>query len=349
MAAHRPGPYHDPVTAAAPRPGSEDGTRMEIRDWLRTLGDRVRLLVIIPLAAALIALLIGVIAPTSYRSVATVPLACAGSDGGPITLVCTQQAADFSAAVESEAVREDVSRETGVPLGDLGTVEVRRSGQSSIIAVTYTGTDEAKARAAAESFSQHAFRLLGLADLDAAEAKVEAANTLMDTAERALQEAEAEAGLVYSEELVGNYAARYSAWLDELNAAETEAERQRAQLKVDQVGAKLALAQGLELLNSRRAAALTVLIGASSDVAKARGALIAAEQPIATTEPRAQSKPQAVAQQVIFAAVFGFVLAVGLLVLLVLLQSGRNLMGSVGHQDDDKPAEFPRRSAAGRN
>ena len=30
---------NDPVTAAAPRPGSEDGTRMEIRDWLRTLGD----------------------------------------------------------------------------------------------------------------------------------------------------------------------------------------------------------------------------------------------------------------------------------------------------------------------
>jgi subunit length determinant Wzz-like protein len=326
---------------------------VEIRDWLRALGDRVRLLVIVPLAAALIALLIGLVSPSQYRSTATVTLSGESGDGGPVTLVTTQRVADFSAAVTSQAVLSRTSAETGVPAGQLADAEVKRIAQSGIVEVAFTGTDESMVKPATTDLARNAFRLLAQADLDAATAKAQAAQDLVTNVENELTAAQNQSGLTYSDDLVDQASRRYTDALDAYNKALADGVQSEIDARkeiLDQKAARLSDARSLQLLNSRRVAATTVLIQANSDVAAADGARISADTfTIPTTQATPLGKLKDVAQKVIFAGVFGFVLAAGLLVLLVLIQ-GRADEGS----DDDEepratPSIFPGRRAADRS
>lgn len=323
---------------------------MEIRDWLRALGDRVRVLVIIPLAAALIALLVGLIAPTRYHSTATVVLPEVNAVG-PITVAVTQRVADFGAAVKSEAVKEVVAAETGVPVSELDEVTVERSGQSGVLEVGFTGTDPQKVAPVAEAMSRAALRIAAQANLDRAKAQSSAAQDLFDEANDAYLTNAEGTGALYSDDLLETISKQYNDAVDDLNNATSVGDPAKiaaAQAAVDRKFARLNEVQAAQTLYLRRQAATTVLIQANSDVVDAEGDLITADTlAISTTQATAQSKLKDVAQRVIFAAVFGFVLAAGLLVLLVLVE-GRGATGEAATESEPAAAMFPRRRAAGR-
>ena len=86
---------------------------MEIREWVRSLGDRARLLVIIPLAAGSLAALVTLIGPASFQASATVILP-QDSAGGSLT-GCRTARGGLHGAVRSDGVLDAVSQQTGSP------------------------------------------------------------------------------------------------------------------------------------------------------------------------------------------------------------------------------------------
>ena len=319
---------------------------MEIRDWLRVSGDRVRLLVVIPLAAALIAALIGTISPVRYRATATVILPGISSSG-PLTSVTAQRVADFSAAVRSDGVLDSVSSELKIDRSKLDTVTVTRSGSSGVLAVSFVGTDRDQVPAVAEAAARVALRLQAQVNKDAAAAAAEAAGQLYAEEDQVYQEAERKAGFLYSDAVLAEFSRRYNDAVDALNAAKAsgaQAAITQAQANVNERGVKLTDAQGLQTLYSARLAAFSVVSGAKARLAAADGDLISAETlTIPTTRAVPLSKMRLVAQRVVLAGLFGLALAVALLVLLQLLQ----VRQAGGAQDDDRrPALLAQRRGA---
>jgi hypothetical protein len=332
------------LPAEPPRRGGGTGT-VEIREWLRSMGERVRLLVVIPLAAALIAALIGFIAPTKYKATTTVILPGV-SQNAPLTSQTAQRVADFSAAVKSEGVLDAVSAELAIPRGDLDAVSVTRSGSSGVLAVAYTGTNPDEVGTIAEEVARQALRAQSQVNRDAADAAVQGAQKLFDAAEKTYQDATLEAGFEYSDELLVELSRRYNDAIDALNKATAGGDRTQiaeTQAAVDQKAARLTAAQGLQSLYNARASASSLLDTAKARLADADGQLILAQTlTMPTTRALPQSKLRAVAQRVIFAAAFGFLSAVGLLILLQLLQVRSNPTLSA----QEAPTLLPRRRAA---
>ena len=315
------GRYH--ACPAAGRPRRIGEVAVEIRDWLRASGDRVRLLVVIPLAAALIAALIGTISPARYRATATVILPGISSTG-PLTSVTAQRVADFSAAVRSDGALDEVASQLEIDRSTLDTITVTRSGSSGVLAVSFVGTDPERCAEIAEAAARLALRLQAQVNKDAAAAAAEAAGQLYAQEDEAYQQAELKAGFLYSDAVLAEFSRRYNDAVDALNAAKASGSQTaiaQAQAVVDQRGAKLTDAQGLQTLSSARLSALSVLSNAKARLAAAEGDLISAQTlTIPTTRAIPLSKSRFVIQRVVLSALFGLALAVALLVLLQLLQ-----------------------------
>lgn len=302
---------------------AEAEVHVEIRDWLRSVGDRARLLVVVPLAAALIALLIAVIAPARYQATSTVILPDV-STTGPLASITAQRVADLMGAAKSEGVLDAVSAETGVPHASLGALSVSRSGTAGVMSIGFVWTDPAKARAVTEATARGALRALAQVNQDQAKAEVEATQALYDEAASAFTDAENKTGLVYSDRLLTQLQKRFTDARDRLNAATAAGDAKAirvAQAAVDSLTARLLDAQQLQSLSAERQSALVSLFSARSRQASAEGDMIAAGTlTIATTRAAQLSKFRFVAQRVVLAGAFGFILAIGLLILLQLLR-----------------------------
>ena len=324
---------------------------MEIKDWLRSLGDRARLLVVIPLAAALVALLIGVVSPAIYRASATLVLPGINPEG-PVTPAVTQAAANFTAAVQSDAVRDAVSAESGVPASELSAVTVSRSGQSNVLNVGFTGTDPEQVPLVVAALTREALRTQAEAELNLAVAQADAARQLFGERDQAYIDFGTETGAYYTDVALEKASKRVIEARDKLNGAVADGDAGAIQLAQDEFDlrtARLTEMQTSQTLFQQREGAFGLLLQAEQDVNRAEGDLTAAEElNLPVTRATALNKITSVAQKVVFAATFGLVLAVGLLVLLALLQGGRNLM-TVGEQGTEaaSPAELSRRRAAG--
>jgi capsular polysaccharide biosynthesis protein len=321
---------------------------VEIREWLRSMGDRVRLLVIIPLAAALIAALITMIAPTRYRASTTVILPGASPTSVSLTSVTAQRVADFTALVKSDGVLDKVASDLDVPRGDLGSVGVTRSGSSGVLSVSAQSTDPAQAQAIAEAVSREALRAQAQVNHDAAEARYEATRQLADDTNQTYLDAVAAADVgLYSPELLVEKGRRYNDAVDGLNAAKADGDQagiDAAQTLVDARGELLTAVQQLKSVFDANASAQLLAQTAQQDLAQADGQLLTATSvTMPTTQAQVVDKWRALAQNVVFAAVFGFILAVGLLLLLQLVR----LRSTTATATQDGPTLLPRRVAPG--
>ena len=109
---------------------------MEIVDYLRALGWRLLILLVIPLVAVVIGGVILASKPTQYKAVATVRLPVGT---GASSSVITQANSDFSQALRSDAVLTSTSQATGVSKGTIAAgLSVAQSGGSRTVDVTYT-------------------------------------------------------------------------------------------------------------------------------------------------------------------------------------------------------------------
>jgi capsular polysaccharide biosynthesis protein len=296
---------------------------VELKEWLRSLGDRAKLLVIIPLVAGSIAALITLVGPSTYESSATVIVA-EDPASGPITAVMAQRVADFTAAVKSEGVLDAVSRDTGVARGEVGNITVSRSGSSGVVTVTYRSTRSEEVGLVADAIARQALRAVAQARVDAATGELEAAQALYDAASNSLVDAENEAGTSYSLLALERLQRQMIQLTEESLAAEGSQEQGQALQRLEQKAGKVEEMRQLESLSRAKDAQLNVLFAAQDRLSRANGALGAAENmDMSVTRAARSSKLQEAARRFLFVAVIGFFLALGLVVLLQVMDRRR--------------------------
>ena len=306
---------------------------MEIREWIRSLGDRARLLVIIPLAAGSFAALVTLVGPASFQASATVILP-QDSSGASLTGSAAQRVADFTGAVRSDGVLDAVSQQTEVPRGDLGSVSVTRSGSSSVLVVGFTGSNGDDTGRVAETAARAALTAIAQARVDAAQAELGAAQDQVDAADQAFQDAQDEIGIPYSGASLESLAGRALRLRDEQNEAAARndiAEVNRLANRIESQQAVIDDLRALESLFQARGSAQQVLFGAQAVLAEAQGALSSAETlSIPVSRPQPVSKLQEAARRFVFVAAIGFLLALGLVLLLQLMDRRRTAVDEVG-------------------
>jgi hypothetical protein len=111
---------------------------MEIVQYLRSLGRLWRIVIVVPVVAALVAFAAGMANPRVHRGKATISdLVTAGPSS-----TAAQAVADFQALLFSEPVLTEVSDETGLSKSTLKhRLKLVRFGQSSVVAVQGTSPD----------------------------------------------------------------------------------------------------------------------------------------------------------------------------------------------------------------
>lgn len=295
---------------------------MEIREWIRSLGDRARLLVVIPLVAGSLAALVTLVGPASFQASATVIMP-EDPQAGAITGVTQQRVADFTAAVRSEGVLDKVSRDTEVPRGDLDAITVSRSGSSGVVVVGFSGSDGDRVARVAEAAARTALAAIAQAKVDAAQAELDADEAGVEQANEALSAKQTELGMVYSADALQHLQRQAEGISDSYSAAVSNDDLDLASELIDKLERKQNRINDmllLESLNQRRLAALQVVFGQQAVLFDATGSLNnATALDIEPTRPVPVSKLQVAARRFVFVAAIGFFLALGLVLLLQLM------------------------------
>lgn len=122
---------------------------MEIRDYLKILGERLRILVLVPLVAVVLVVGSIVIQPTKYQATATVaaPALVGGITANQYSGANGLKAyvANFTAFVTSPKILDAVHTETQVPKSALKSgITATQVGASSLMQVTYQSARKAK-------------------------------------------------------------------------------------------------------------------------------------------------------------------------------------------------------------
>ena len=107
---------------------------MEIKDYLKVLGKRAWLLIMIPAVAGVVAGLIAVQQPQAFRTTATLQLP---HDVASSPAEVAQQVADFKAAASNPTVQSKVSKNTGLTLQQIRHMNITQVGDSSQLTLGY--------------------------------------------------------------------------------------------------------------------------------------------------------------------------------------------------------------------
>ena len=107
---------------------------MEIKDYLKVLGKRAWLLVMIPAVAGVVAGLIAVQQPQAFRTTATLQLP---HDVTSSPAEVAQLVADFKAAANNPTVQSKVSKDTGLTLQQIRHMNITQVGDSSQLTLGY--------------------------------------------------------------------------------------------------------------------------------------------------------------------------------------------------------------------
>ncbi len=147
---------------------------MEIKDYLRVLGKRAWLLVMIPAVAGVVAGLIAVGQPQAFRTTATLQLP---RDETTTPAQVAQLVADFQAAADNPTVQNQVSEETGVPVRRIQRVRIAQVGDSSQLTMSFQDKrkDATEAKAVIDGIATGALGYLQTPELRNAQQAVDAA------------------------------------------------------------------------------------------------------------------------------------------------------------------------------
>ncbi len=107
---------------------------MEIKDYLKVLGKRAWLLIMIPAVAGVVAGLIAVQQPQAFRTTATLQLP---HDVTSSPAEVAQLVADFKAAANNPTVQSKVSKDTGLTLQQIRHMNITQVGDSSQLTLGY--------------------------------------------------------------------------------------------------------------------------------------------------------------------------------------------------------------------
>ena len=296
---------------------------VELRDWTRVMGRRLTLLAVIPLVAMMVAGVLAVLEPQTYRATATVIMPGQAASG-PVSSAVSQFVADFEGNITSDTVAQATFEATGEPKSAISAgITTKREGTSSVVEVTYTGTNADRVGPVAVAAARTALAQLAQIRLDIDQAQLTATEQAFDQAQTDLQAAGEETGIVdfgYFQ-LVGQK--RLIKLGDELRAAQESGNGvSAAQQRFDEASTaftqryqqyQAALTHENDVLEARKFFASEVLT-AQGIVDQAKNTKVEA------SPPRATNRVTFVIRRVVFAGAFGLLLAIALIVLMEFLR-----------------------------
>jgi len=172
---------------------------VEIKDYLKVLGKRAWLLVMIPAVAGVVAGLIAVQQPQAYRTTATLQLPRQGDNAAAPAQVA-QQVADFQAAADNPTVQNKVSADTGVPVKKIKNLNIAQVGVSSqlTLGMKTKSKDPSDAKAVITGVATQALDYLQAPETADAQANVDDATKRANDAQAAITKANAALTLLYN-------------------------------------------------------------------------------------------------------------------------------------------------------
>jgi hypothetical protein len=303
---------------------------MEIKDYLKTLGRRIWIPLIVPVLAGGVAFSIASGAPESYAAKATVTLG--GLQSGPVA--AKQLVDDFSAAVRSEKVQDEAAAETGVPRSAIkGHVTVSQVTNGTIMTASFktSATYRDRAPEVIKAVAQGAVSLTLRSPVGVGEESVKTARESYDTAQGALAEFSQKSGVPPEDLYQGvqtellQLRIRYEEAAADNNTGQVEYYRKAIKAREDRLNQLGPDVERYRSLKAARDKALAKLSTAEDTLDQASGRLAAARSDsIVSVSDKANEVPKAssVMRATVAAVGGGIVIALALLVALEMLGIG---------------------------
>jgi hypothetical protein len=158
---------------------------VETRDYLRALGRRAWILIVLPVVAAVIAAAVVLVQPAEHESTATVLTHPSISLSGSTVAYVTS----FQAALTSGTILDQVSAKTGIPTATLqtGLTAAPSAANSVTMNVTYAGTqDSATISSVPVIAARDVLTILITPQITSGQAQVNAAQSQVTAAQAAL-------------------------------------------------------------------------------------------------------------------------------------------------------------------
>jgi capsular polysaccharide biosynthesis protein len=298
---------------------------VEIRDWVRALGRRLRLIVVVPLAAGALAGVLALAQSQQYRTTTNVVIPHPQSLGSAAAAV-SQAVADFQGVLGLTQIASLTAQQTGANLQHVEDgLSSKRGGDGNSVEVVYVGTSADVAQKVVVNASKNALTALAQADLTLASAQLDAAKKEHDNALADLHTLMTDSNVVDFPRAITAYEKRLADLRDQLGTAQQsgdEAAIAAAQTRLTNLTSVAAkLKAGYQEANDRLTSANQAFATAQDSEIQAQGELSAAESTQLKASPAlGLSRATHAAKRVIPAMIFGLVLAVGVVVLLELLR-----------------------------
>lgn len=309
---------------------------MEIGEYIRLAGKRIRIVVGVPLLALAVTAVLLWFRPPQYQAVATVVVPATEAVGSLIASV-DQSVSDFEGAVRSDAVIARVSAATGLPKGAIqGTLSTQRVGASSLVEVSATAGRASTASAIAETVSEEALALIQQSVIGPLEEQRKLAEQSYEDAESALQAFISETGFIVPSQVFKIESSRLVALRDALGVARGKGDDAEARRLQEQIDSKVAnLSEQVityQRLEDDRQRALEALRQVDAAYYDATGSLAATEQGTAVTvsAPLRVPRLESMARQLIATLVVAVALGLALVLLLEALSSRGFRRGAPG-------------------
>ncbi len=171
---------------------------MEIKDYLKVLGKRAWLLIMIPAVAGVVAGLIAVQQPQAFRTTATLQLP---HDVASSPAEVAQQVADFKAAASNPTVQSKVSKNTGLTLQQIRHMNITQVGDSSQLTLGYQtkAKNPAAAKAVILGISSGALDYLAAPESSSTQQTIDAANAKIKTAQDTIDRANTDVYAIFDQ------------------------------------------------------------------------------------------------------------------------------------------------------
>jgi hypothetical protein len=287
------------------------------------MGRRLSLLIVIPVTAAVLAGILAIVQPQTYRATVTVILPSQDT-GGPVQSAVSQSVADFEGAITSDGVAQATSESTGEPKSAISSgIVTKREGTSGVVEVTYTGTNPDLVGPVAVAASRDALGQIAQIQLDVVQAQFVAAQQAYQDALTNWQTVAADTSIVDISQVESDFQHRLTAARDELNAARGTAKEAAAQAKVDDISVRYSQTiSDFRRADARLSAAQSSLFSFQGFLNQSQGIVDQAKSndQIVASPPRASSRITYVVRRMVFAGAFGLLLAIALIVLLEFLR-----------------------------
>jgi capsular polysaccharide biosynthesis protein len=287
------------------------------------MGRRLSLLIVIPVAAMLVAGILAVLEPQTYRATATVILPNQETSG-PLSSAVSQFVADFEGAITSDSVAQATFEATDEPKSAVGAgIATKREGTSGVVEVTYTGTNPDRAGAVAQTASRLALAQIAQIQLDVIQAQYDAADEAYQAAEEEWLAAAKQTNIVNFTVFEGTSERRLQDARDAVGAAQGAKAQAEAQRHLDDLTTQLTERQDVyKSAQDRLDDATSARRFLSNELFQSQGIVRQASENdrIKASPARATGRITFIVRRVLFAGAFGLLLAIALIVLIEFLR-----------------------------